>query len=49
MYLDYWGFTIFPFENVPDADFLYPSAGHEEALTLLSYSAKMRKVGAMLS
>jgi general secretion pathway protein A len=49
MYLDYWGFTIFPFENVPDPDFFYPSRVHEEALTRLSYAAKMRKGGAMLS
>jgi general secretion pathway protein A len=49
MYLDYWGFSIFPFENVPDTDFFYPSKGHEEALTRLSYAAKMRKGGAMLS
>lgn len=49
MYLDYWGFRRFPFENVPDPDFFYLSKTHEEALTRLIYAAKMRKGGAMLS
>jgi general secretion pathway protein A len=49
MYLDYWGFKEFPFENVPDPRFFYLSRSHEEALTRLVYAAKMRKGGAMLS
>lgn len=49
MYLEYWGFKIFPFENVPDPDFFYLSRSHEEALTRLIYAAEMRKGGAMLS
>ncbi len=49
MYLDYWGFRKFPFENVPDPDFFYLSKTHEEGLTRLIYAAKMRKGGAMLS
>jgi type II secretory pathway predicted ATPase ExeA len=49
MYLEYWGFRKFPFENVPDPDFFYLSKTHEEALTRLIYAAKMRKGGAMLS
>jgi general secretion pathway protein A len=49
MYLDYWGFKRFPFENVPDPDFFYRSASHEEALTRLIYASEMRKGGAMLS
>jgi len=49
MYLEYWGFKKFPFENVPDPDFFYLSKSHEEALTRLIYAAKMRKGGAMLS
>jgi general secretion pathway protein A len=49
MYLEYWGFAKFPFENVPDPDFFYPSNCHEEALTRLIYAAEMRKGGAMLS
>jgi general secretion pathway protein A len=49
MYLEYWGFKKFPFENVPDPDFFYLSKSHEEALTRLIYAAKMRKGAAMLS
>ncbi|MGD8228454.1 MAG: AAA family ATPase [Desulfobacteraceae bacterium] len=49
MYLDYWDFKEFPFENVPDPRFFYLSKSHEEALTRLLYAAKMRKGGAMLS
>ncbi|MBW1977791.1 MAG: AAA family ATPase [Deltaproteobacteria bacterium] len=49
MYLEYWGFSEFPFENVPDPRFFYLSKSHEEALTRLLYAAKMRKGGAMLS
>jgi len=49
MYLEYWGYNKFPFENVPDPDFFYLSKSHEEALTRLIYAAEMRKGGAMLS
>ena len=49
MYLEYWGFKEFPFENVPDPKFFYLSRSHEEALTRLIYAAKMRKGAAMLS
>ncbi len=49
MYLDYWGFQKFPFENVPDPDFFYLSKIHEEGLDRLIYAAKMQKGGAMLS
>lgn len=49
MYLEYWGFKIFPFENVPDPELFYLSRAHEEALTRLIYAAEMRKGGAMLS
>ena len=49
MYLEYWDFNEFPFENVPDPDFFYLSRSHEEALTRLVYAAEMRKGGAMLS
>ena len=49
MYLEYWGYKKFPFENVPDPDFFYLSRSHEEALTRLIYAAEMRKGGAMLS
>lgn len=49
MYLEYWGFREFPFENVPDPRFFYLSRSHKEALSRLIYAAKMRKGGAMLS
>ncbi|NLA76132.1 MAG: AAA family ATPase [Deltaproteobacteria bacterium] len=49
MYLDYWKFDRFPFESVPDPDFYYLSASHEEGLTRLVYAAHMRKGSAMLS
>jgi general secretion pathway protein A len=49
MYLEYWGFKKFPFENVPDPNFFFLSKSHEEALTRLIYAAKMRKGSAMLS
>jgi general secretion pathway protein A len=49
MYLEYWGFRRFPFENVPDPGFFFLSKSHEEALTRLIYAAKMRKGSAMLS
>ena len=49
MYLEYWGFEKFPFENVPDPDFFYLSKIHEEGLNRLIYAAKRRKGGAMLS
>ncbi|MBW2609981.1 MAG: AAA family ATPase [Deltaproteobacteria bacterium] len=49
MYLEYWEFNDFPFENVPDPDFFYLAKSHEEALTRLIYAAEMRKGGAMLS
>ena len=49
MYLNYWGFQAFPFDNVPDPDFFYLSKSHEEALARLIYVAEMRKGGGMLS
>ena len=48
MYLEYWGLTKFPFENVADPYFFYLSESHEEALSRLLYASKMRKGGAML-
>ena len=32
MYLAYWGLQKYPFENVPDPEFMYYSSEHEEAL-----------------
>ena len=49
MYLEYWKFKAFPFENVPDPRFFYLSRSHGEALTRMIYAAKMRKGGGMLS
>ena len=49
MYLDYWGFTKFPFDNVPDPEFFYLSKTHEEGLTRLLYAVERRKGCALLS
>jgi len=49
MYLEYWGFKKFPFENVPDPEFMYYSQEHEEALVRLIYAAKRRKGAALLT
>jgi general secretion pathway protein A len=43
MYLEYWGLKRFPFENVPDPDFIYYSPEHLEALSRLLYVAKGNK------
>lgn len=47
MYLEYWGLQKYPFENVPDPEFMYYSPEHEEALFRLVYAAKRNK-GAFL-
>ncbi|MBC8199990.1 MAG: AAA family ATPase [Desulfobacteraceae bacterium] len=49
MYLEYWGFKEYPFENVPDPEFMYYSEEHEEALVRLIYAAKRRKGAALLT
>ncbi len=49
MYLEYWGFKTFPFENVPDPEFMYYSQEHEEALVRLIYATKRRKGAALLT
>lgn len=49
MYLEYWGFKKFPFDNVPDPDFFYLSKSHEEGLVRLMYAVEMRKGCAFLS
>ncbi|MDI6687278.1 MAG: AAA family ATPase [Desulfobacterales bacterium] len=48
MYLEYWGLKRFPFENVPDPEFMYYSGKHEEAMVRLIYAAKRRKGAALL-
>jgi general secretion pathway protein A len=49
MFLDYWGLNKFPFENVPDPEFMYYSHEHVEALARLLYAAKRRKGAALLT
>ena len=49
MYLEYWGFEKYPFENVTDPDFMYYSQEHEEALLRLFYTAKRKKGAALLT
>ena len=49
MYLDYWGFQKFPFDNVPDTDFFFMSKPHKEGLTRLIYAVKRGKGCALLS
>jgi len=43
MYLAYWGLQKYPFENVPDPEFMYYSSEHEEALARLIYAVKRNK------
>jgi len=43
MYLEYWELKQFPFENLPDPDFMYYSSVHEEALARLLYAVKGNK------
>lgn len=49
MYLEYWGLSRFPFENVPDPEFMFFSKEHEEALARLLYAAKRKKGLALLT
>ena len=49
MYLEYWDFKEYPFENVPDPKFMYYSEKHEEALVRLIYAAKRKKGAALLT
>lgn len=49
MYLEYWGFEKYPFENVTDPEFMYYSQEHEEALLRLFYTAKRKKGAALLT
>ena len=47
MYLEYWGFDKYPFENVPDPHFMFYSSEHEEALSRIIYGLERNK-GAIL-
>ncbi|HOK07083.1 MAG TPA: AAA family ATPase [Syntrophales bacterium] len=49
MYLEYWSLTRYPFENVPDPDFMYYSPEHEEALARLMYAVDRMKGAALLT
>lgn len=49
MYLDYWKLNKFPFENVPDPEFMYYSSEHKEALVRISYAVKRMKGAALLT
>jgi len=49
MYLEYWGFNKFPFDNVPDPEFFFLSKPHEEGLARLVYAVEMKKGCALLS
>jgi general secretion pathway protein A len=47
MYLEYWGLKKYPFENVPDPNFMFYSTEHEEALSRIIYGLERNK-GAIL-
>lgn len=49
MYLEYWGLKRFPFENVPNPDFMYYSPEHEEALARLLYVVRGNKGVVLIS
>ena len=49
MYLEYWKLNKFPFENVPDPEFMYYSSEHKEALVRISYAVKRMKGAALLT
>ena len=49
MYLEYWVFQKYPFENVPDPEFMFYSPEHKEALTRLLYAVKRNKGAVLLT
>lgn len=49
MYLDYWGFKDFPFDNAVNPDFFHLSKTHEEGLSRLMYAAEQGKGCALLT
>jgi len=49
MYLEYWGLKKYPFEDVPDPEFMYYSREHNEGLVRLLYAVKRRKGAALLT
>jgi len=49
MYLEYWGFQKYPFDNVPDPEFMFYSSEHKEALARLVYAVKHNKGAVLLT
>jgi len=49
MYLEYWGFDVYPYEIVPDLKFIYNSGHYREAMTRLTYAIMRRKGAALLT
>jgi general secretion pathway protein A len=49
MYLEYWKLRKFPFENVPDPEFMFYSTEHKEALVRISYAVQRMKGAALLT
>jgi general secretion pathway protein A len=43
MYIDFYGFTKPPFRTTPDADFLFLSPSHKEALASIIYGIEQKK------
>lgn len=49
MPLDHWGLESWPFRSAPEADQLYPTAGHNEALARIDYLVEgRRRLGVLL-
>ena len=49
MYLNYWGFDLYPYEIAPDPKFIYYSRDHEEALTRMLYAIERKRGAALLT
>lgn len=49
MYLDYWGLSRPPFQNLPDTDYFFETPKHKEAIIRLLYAVKGSKGSAMLT
>lgn len=49
MYLNYWGLTYPPFQNVPDTRYFFKTPKHMEAVIRLLYAVKGSKGAAMLT
>ncbi|MCX7982659.1 MAG: AAA family ATPase [Syntrophales bacterium] len=49
MYLQYWELNRYPFENVPDPNFMFYSTEHKEALVRMTYVIKRMKGAALIT